>query len=73
MPSLSLPPELKGENMATSQNELKTFSKITYADGEWCVCKPGAVEDMTTGCEGFTVEEVQMTEAEFNALPEFQG
>jgi len=55
------------------QSELKTYAKITYADSEWCVCEPGAVADMTTGCDGFTVAEIQMTEAEFNALPEFNG
>lgn len=52
---------------------LKTYARITFADGEQCVCDPRAVEDMTTGCEGFTVVEVQMTEAEFDALPEFNG
>ncbi len=52
---------------------LKTYSKITYSDDEWCICEPGAVADMTKGCEDFGVAEVQMTEAEFEALPEFNG
>lgn len=51
----------------------KTFAKITYADGEWCVCRPHEVKAMTVGCDGYTVAEVQMTEAEFDALPEFNG
>lgn len=51
----------------------KTYAKITYADGEWCVCRPHEVESMTAGCDGYTVAEVQMTEVEFDALPEFNG
>lgn len=41
--------------------------------GDFCVCEPGDVPDMVEGAGKFTTEEVQMTEAEFNALPEFQG
>lgn len=29
--------------------------------------------DMTEGAEDFTAVEVQMTEAEFEAMPEYQG
>ena len=53
--------------------EQKTYSKITFVGGEWCVCEPKNVAAMTTGEEGFTVSEVQMTQAEFEALPEFNG
>ena len=52
---------------------LKTYSKITFDGGEWCVCKPKDVSEITKGEEGFTVVEVHMTEAEFEALPEFNG
>lgn len=51
----------------------KTYIKVTYQGGDWCVCEPQEVADMTAGAVGFKAEEVQMTEAEFNALPEFQG
>jgi len=50
-----------------------TYAKVTYADGDWCVCRPHEVSDMTVGCEGYTVAEVKMTESEFEALPEFNG
>lgn len=53
--------------------ELKAYVRIDFADQTWCVCEPGNVIDMTTGHIGFMTTEVQMTEAEFNALPEFQG
>jgi hypothetical protein len=52
---------------------MKTYAKIKYEDGDWCICEPGAVADMTEGCQGFDVAEVQMTGAEFEALPEFNG
>ena len=50
---------------------MKTYSKITFADGALVVCQEKEVADMTKGQEGFTVDEIQMTEAEFEALPEF--
>lgn len=53
--------------------EKKTYSKITFDGGDWCVCEPKDVAQMTQGEKGFTVAEVQMTEAEFEALPEFNG
>lgn len=51
----------------------KTYIKISFADGGFCICEPNAVADMTIGAEDFTTDEVQMTEAEFEALPEFIG
>lgn len=52
---------------------MKTYIQIRFADGTRCVCVPKDVADMTEGSEGHTVTEVQMTEAEFNALPEFEA
>ena len=51
----------------------KTYIKITYQDGGFCICEPKDVPDMIEGAEDYKTEEVQMTEAEFDALPEFQG
>jgi hypothetical protein len=50
-----------------------TYIKITYQGGDFCICEPKDVPDMTVGVDGYKTEEVQMTEAEFNAMPEFQG
>lgn len=52
---------------------LKTYSKITFDGGEWCVCEPKDVAEMTKSEEGFKVDDILMTEAEFEALPEFNG
>lgn len=52
---------------------LNTYTKITFADGTSCTCEPRDVDDMTEGAKGFTTAQVQMTQAEFEALPEFQG
>ncbi|SFF32683.1 hypothetical protein SAMN04489711_13118 [Paracidovorax wautersii] len=52
---------------------MNTYTQIRFADGTSCVCMPKDVPDMTQGSEGHTVAEVQMTEAEFNALPEFEA
>ena len=52
---------------------LKTYIKITFAGGGFCICEAKDLADMTEGAEGFRTEEVQMTEAEFEALPEFQS
>jgi hypothetical protein len=51
----------------------KTYTEIRFADGTTCTCEPKDVPDMTEGAEGFTTTPVQMTEAEFEAMPEFQG
>lgn len=51
----------------------KTYSKIVFADGDWCICLPGDIKDLTVGCGGFTVGEVQLTQAEFEALPDYNG
>lgn len=52
---------------------LNTYIEVRFADGTKCTCEPKDVPDMTEGAEGFTVREVQMTPAEFEAMPEFQG
>lgn len=52
----------------------KTYIKITFNHGGFCVCDPKDVADMTAGAEaGYKTEEVLMTEQEFEALPEFDG
>ena len=51
----------------------KTYIKIKYEGGEYCIVEPKDVPDMTEGAHGFTTEEVQMSEEEFEALREFQG
>jgi len=51
----------------------KTYIKIKYEGGEFCIVEPKDVPDMIESENGFTTEEVQMTEAEFEALPEFQS
>ena len=51
----------------------KTYTKVTYQDCGFCICEPKDVPDMTTGADGCKTEEVLMTPAEFEALPEFQG
>jgi len=50
-----------------------TYSKITFQDSGWCICDPKDVPDMTEGMSNYTTEEIQMTQTEFDALPEFQG
>lgn len=52
---------------------MKTYTEIRFTDGSRCVCEAKDVPDMTEGSEGHTMAEVQMTEAEFNALPEFES
>lgn len=52
---------------------MNSYTEISFADGTICVCEPKDVADMTEGSEGHTVCEVQMTEAEFNSLPEFES
>lgn len=51
----------------------KTYIKVTFQGGDWCICEPHEVSAMTASADGHKTEEVLMTEAEFNALPEFQG
>ncbi len=54
-------------------SDVKTYTKITFADDLYCICEPKNVPDLTDGVDGYTLTDVQMTQAEFNALPEFEG
>ena len=54
-------------------NELKTYTKITFDDETWCICEPEQVGDLTIDQADFTLSEVEMTEEEFDALPEYNG
>lgn len=54
----------------------RIFHKITFADSGVCICESlGEVEAMTEGYSPgeFSVEEVEMTDAEYEALPDFEG
>ncbi len=56
-----------------SKRQKIRFVKITY-DKSSCVVRPNEVPAMTEdGIEGHTLTDVWMSEAEFEALPEFQG
>lgn len=57
----------------TQVDEKLKFTKINFAGDGWCICPPDAVADMTEGARGYTTEEVMLTQAEYDALPEFQG
>jgi hypothetical protein len=50
-----------------------SYIKVIYEDGEFCICEPRNVPDMTMGGAAYRTEELQMTKQEFEALPEFQG
>ena len=49
------------------------YVKVTCQGGPSFICKPNEVAEMTSEEEDFKVEEVMMTQTEFDALPEFQG
>ena len=53
--------------MTTQQQYLRDAASLLG------LTQKGLAERMTEGSEGHTVSEVQMTEAEFKALPEFEG
>lgn len=65
-PSVCYLPELD------PRNQPKRFVRVTF-DGLSCICQPCDVEAMTDGCDGAKTEDVWMTEAQWNALPEFGG
>lgn len=54
------------------RNQPKRYVRVAY-DGASCVCEPRDVGDMIDGCDSATVSEVWMTEAQWEALPEFGG
>lgn len=57
-----------------SKRQKVRFVKITY-DKQSCVVRPNEVADMTDGMasKDHTLTDVWMSEAEFEALPEFAG
>ena len=57
----------------TMKNELKTYTKVTFEDETWCICEPEQVGDLTIDQADFTLSEVEMTEEQFDALPEYNG
>jgi hypothetical protein len=50
----------------------KRFVRVSW-DGQSCICEPREVGDMTDGCDGAVLNDVWMTDAEFDALEEFTG
>lgn len=65
-------PELHPEIAAPGK---KKFARIEHF-GSWCVCSPENVADWTADADDpseYKVTEVWMTQAEFEALPEFKG
>jgi len=50
----------------------KDYCKIV-CDGSYLICEIKDCKDNTVGLEDYTVEIVQLTEEEFEALPEFDG
>lgn len=55
---------------------MKKYTKITFCDGRHCVIdNPGDLDAMVKGWADheWTTSDVEMTEEEFNALPEFEG
>lgn len=55
-----------------SKRDKKRYLKIK-AEGSSCTVEPSELDSMTEDLEGFEVEEVWMTVAEYEALPEFAG
>lgn len=62
--------QLQVQKAAT--RDKRRYVKIAF-DGTSCICEPREVGDMTDGCEGAVLSDVWMTEAEWEALPEFMG
>jgi hypothetical protein len=53
-------------------NPRKRYVRITY-DGLTCVSEPQDVDDMTEGDPDYKLEDVMLSEQEYEALPEFEG
>lgn len=49
---------------------MKSYAQIQFADGTSCTCEAKDVPELTADTAGFTLSEIQMTEAEFEALPD---
>lgn len=56
--------------MSSKRDKIR-FLKVTF-DGTSCICEPREAADMMDDPE-YTVSEVWMTQAQYDALPEFQG
>lgn len=56
------------------RNQPQHYVRVTY-DGTICVCEPWEVDSMVYGDDrsGYTFEDVWMTQAQFEQLPEFSG
>lgn len=58
-----------------SKQDKKRFVRLSY-DGSSCICRPEEVDDMMRDADdpdGYTREDVWMSEAAFNKLPDFAG
>ena len=53
-------------------NHRKRYVRISY-DGLSCVSEPQDVADMTEGDTGYALQDVMLSEQEYEALPEFGG
>lgn len=64
--------DLQAEKAAA--RDKKRFARMTV-DRVSCICEPNEVKDMFTGddMDGCTLTDVWMTQAEYDALPEFEG
>lgn len=55
-----------------SQNDKRRYIKLT-ANGASVICEPFEVKDMIEDESEYTITEVWMSPAEYEALPEFMG
>ena len=60
---------------AASRDKRKFLKVRPIEGGSWCIMEPCELEDMTGGEElqTYEVQDVWMTNDEWEALPEFQG
>lgn len=58
--------------LTAHQRDKLRFLKLTV-DGTSCICTPSEAGDMMDSPDEYTVTEVWMTQAQYDALPEFQG
>lgn len=62
------------QQQKAAARDKKRYVRMTM-DGSSCICEPGEAKDMFDGgnMDGCTLTDVWMTEAEWEALPEFSG
>lgn len=60
---------------ASSTERTRYIRMRPKSGGAWCVCDPSEVDDIRDGApeEEYEAEEVWMTDAEYEALGEFDG